>query len=226
MRSSGHAVQEGAMKKKTYLCVELALALLLLLSTGILHAQTALGTLRGTVTDPSGALVPLADLALTNSTGFSRKLKSGAAGTFEVTRLVPGRYTLTVKAKGFTSTDVKDILVYGDKVTSQTVELEIAAEDEVNVEAEETGVSVSPDDNASALVIKGKDLDALSDQPQVPAADRSTSTASPAASFRPRAPSARSASIAIPSPPSTTSSATAASRSSPSPAQTSSTARS
>jgi hypothetical protein len=165
MRSSGHAVQEGAMKKKTYLCVELALALLLLLSTGILHAQTALGTLRGTVTDPSGALVPLADLALTNSTGFSRKLKSGAAGTFEVTRLVPGRYTLTVKAKGFTSTDVKDILVYGDKVTSQTVELEIAAEDEVNVEAEETGVSVSPDDNASALVIKGKDLDALSDDP-------------------------------------------------------------
>jgi hypothetical protein len=153
------------MKKKTYLCVELALALLLLLSTGILHAQTALGTLRGTVTDPSGALVPLADLALTNSTGFSRKLKSGAAGTFEVTRLVPGRYTLTVKAKGFTSTDVKDILVYGDKVTSQTVELEIAAEDEVNVEAEETGVSVSPDDNASALVIKGKDLDALSDDP-------------------------------------------------------------
>jgi hypothetical protein len=45
------------------------------------------------------------------------------------------------------------------------VKLDISVNSEVNVTAETTGVSTSPDENANALVIKGKDLDALSDDP-------------------------------------------------------------
>ncbi len=133
--------------------------------TGSLLAQTATGTVRGTITDPSGALVPQAEISISNAGGFSRKLKSGAAGTFEVPRLVPGRYSLSVDAKGFAPANVDEVLVYAGKVTSEKVKLEISVQSEVQVTAENTGVSVNPEDNASALVIKGKDLDALSDDP-------------------------------------------------------------
>jgi len=133
--------------------------------TGPLLAQTATGTVRGTITDPSGALVPQAEISISNAGGFSRELKSGAAGTFEVPRLVPGRYSLSVDAKGFAPAKVDEVLVYAGKVTSEKVKLEISVQSEVQVTAENTGVSVNPEDNASALVIKGKDLDALSDDP-------------------------------------------------------------
>jgi len=139
--------------------------LLFLCMTGPLLAQTATGTVRGTITDPSGALVPQAEISISNAGGFSRELKSGAAGTFEVPRLVPGRYSLSVDAKGFAPAKVDEVLVYAGKVTSEKVKLEISVQSEVQVTAENTGVSVNPEDNASALVIKGKDLDALSDDP-------------------------------------------------------------
>jgi hypothetical protein len=157
---------EGAImiRKNTVFQFALGVLLMFCMTTPIL-AQVATGTIRGTVADPSGALIPQADLTLSNASGFSRTLKSGAAGTFEVTRLVPGRYSLSVKAKGFTPALVGDVLVYGDKVTSENVKLVISVESNVQVAAEDPSLSTSPDNNASALVIKGKDLDALSDDP-------------------------------------------------------------
>lgn len=139
--------------------------LLFVCMTGSLLAQTATGTVRGTITDPSGALVPQADISVSNASGFSRKLKSGSAGAFELPRLVPGRYSLSVDAKGFAPANVDEVLVYAGKVTSENVKLEISVQSEVQVTAENPGVSVNPEDNANALVIKGKDLDALSDDP-------------------------------------------------------------
>lgn len=152
------------IRKNTVFQFVLGVLLMFCMTTPIL-AQVATGTIRGTVADPSGALIPQADLTLSNASGFSRNLKSGAAGAFEVTRLVPGRYSLSVKAKGFTPALVGDVLVYGDKVTSENVKLVISVESNVQVAAEDLSLSTSPDNNASALVIKGKDLDALSDDP-------------------------------------------------------------
>jgi hypothetical protein len=145
--------------------VQLLITLLLFCGTGPMLAQVATGTIRGTITDPSGALVPQADIVVSNATGFSRKLKSNGTGSFEAARLVPGRYALSVNAKGFAPVSIEEVLVYGDKATTQAVQLEISAEAEVQVTTESGGVSVSPDENASAIVIKGKDLDALSDDP-------------------------------------------------------------
>ena len=127
--------------------------------------QAATGGVRGTVTDPSGALVPQAEVTLTTSSGIARKVKSGAVGTFEVTRLAPGRYTVSVNAKGFTPARVDEVMVYGDKITSTDVKLEISVQSEVQVAAESAGLSTEADNNANALIIKDKDLDALSDDP-------------------------------------------------------------
>lgn len=134
-------------------------------AAALIFAQSATGTVRGTVTDPSGALIPQAEITLSNTSGFSREVKSGSSGTFEAQRIVPGKYSLSVNAKGFTPAQVDEVKVFGDKVTTEDVKLDISVTTEVQVTAESNNVSVSPDDNANALVIKGKDLNALSDDP-------------------------------------------------------------
>ncbi|WP_263377891.1 TonB-dependent receptor [Granulicella paludicola] len=128
-------------------------------------AQSATGIVRGSVTDPSGALVPQASITIFNTSGFSRKLTSSATGAFDIPRLVPGRYSLSITAKGFGAAQVDDVEVFGDKVTPETVKLDISVESEVQVTAENPGLTTSPDDNANSLVIKDKDLAALSDDP-------------------------------------------------------------
>ncbi|SFS11158.1 Carboxypeptidase regulatory-like domain-containing protein [Granulicella pectinivorans] len=150
------------MGKKTL--VRLFLGVMLSM-TGAAFGQAATGVVRGVVTDPSGALVPQAEITVRNASGLSRTVKSNGTGSFEMPRMVPGRYTMSVAAKGFSSSQVDDVEVFGDKTTTENVKLEITVESEVQVTAESVQVSTSPDDNASALVIKGKTLDALSDDP-------------------------------------------------------------
>ena len=168
MRSSGGALKgrrfdhEDAMRWVLGLWI---VGLLLLVGTMPLLAQGATGAIRGTVTDPDGALVPQAAIVLSSGSGSARKLTSDAAGAFAMTRLVPGRYELRVTAKGFAASTVTDVMVTGGKTTSAVVKMEISVTTDVQVTAEATGLSTSPDENANALVIKGKDLDALSDDP-------------------------------------------------------------
>ena len=128
-------------------------------------AQAATGTIRGTVTDPDGALVPQAEITVSRGPGSVRTLKSDSAGGFEITRLTPGRYALSAVAKGFSMVRVNDVMVYSGKTMSVALKLDISVQSQVQVTGDTEGVSTSPDENANALVIKGKDLDALSDDP-------------------------------------------------------------
>jgi hypothetical protein len=145
--------------------IAVRLVLAMLMGVGQVWAQSATGTIAGTVTDPDGALVPSAAIMVSSGSGSARKLTSDAAGAFVIGRLVPGRYELKVSAKGFTAATMSGVMVTGGKTTAAVVKLDISVNSEVNVTAETTGVSTSPDENANALVIKGKDLDALSDDP-------------------------------------------------------------
>src|SRR5579863_4014642 len=67
----------------------------------VLSAQTPTGAVHGQILDPSGAAVPSAKVAAINS---GQKVKPGvvhADGTYDVTGLVPGSYSVVAKAKGF-----------------------------------------------------------------------------------------------------------------------------
>ncbi|WP_263418089.1 TonB-dependent receptor [Terriglobus albidus] len=151
----------------TFIFKGLTLALILTsLWMPIAWAQSSTGTVRGTVADPSGALVPSAGIILTNENGYSKTVRSGRDGGFEVGSLVPGRYSLSVTAGGFAPLTVNDVLVYGGKVTSEKLTLRILVEEQqVQVSTGGLSVDTSADNNATAIVIKGKDLDALSDDP-------------------------------------------------------------
>jgi hypothetical protein len=64
--------------------------------------QTFMGSLAGTVTDPSGGGIPGASVQLRNAnTNDVRSTTSGASGAYEFTNLLPGTWEITVEAKGF-----------------------------------------------------------------------------------------------------------------------------
>jgi hypothetical protein len=65
-------------------------------------AQSATTSLRGTITDPKGAVLQGATVTLNNSlTGYSRTTKSGNDGAYQFLEVPPATYTLTVTATGF-----------------------------------------------------------------------------------------------------------------------------
>src|SRR5579859_1497204 len=66
-----------------------------------LFAQSTLMRLHGQVADPSGAVIPGATISVKNSSGATVTAKSDGAGGYEVRNLAPGKYTISVTAKGF-----------------------------------------------------------------------------------------------------------------------------
>ncbi len=129
-------------------------------------AQTATGTLHGRVTDPSKAVVPTAVVTATNAAGKTFTVQTDHQGEFQFTRLAPGSYNVTVQAKGFAVDQEPGVTVASGQTQELDVALQIEVEQQhVEVQEESPTVSVSPENSASTIVLKGKDLDALSDDP-------------------------------------------------------------
>ena len=79
----------------------LGVALLLLLLPASIHAQ-AVSRINGTVTDQAGAAIPDAKVTVTNvDTNVSKTTDTTSAGTYLVTDLIPGTYTVIAIADGW-----------------------------------------------------------------------------------------------------------------------------
>src|SRR5581483_7692481 len=130
-------------------------------------------TLRGQVTDDSGAVIPAAQVTITNSTGVVRSVATGADGTFVAAGLKPGQYTVRVTFQGFAPYENKAVDVSGGRTRPLTIKLKLAAgKQEVTVTGEPGAtVSTEPDNNAGALVLRGTELEALPDDPDDLSAD-------------------------------------------------------
>jgi hypothetical protein len=143
---------------------------LLLLSlvwlAGSIAAQTASGTLRGMVTDPSGAAVPQAKVTVTGPSG-EKSATSNREGGYEIGGLAAGKYAVTAAAKGFATFESPDVEIQAGQVRKLDVPLALeVVEEKVEVQDQTTTqIDVAPSENASALIIKGQDLEALSDDP-------------------------------------------------------------
>jgi hypothetical protein len=100
----------------------------------------------GTVTDPSGAVVPGAKVTVTDkSTSVARSIVSNAGGEFNIPSLRPSTYTVSVEAAGFKKY-VQEIIMLADQVRSMDIHLEVgAATQEVMVASSAVQVNtVSP----------------------------------------------------------------------------------
>jgi hypothetical protein len=125
----------------------------------------SVGRIEGKILDPSGAVIPGAKVSLTSPT-LARKAESGGDGSYVFSAVPAGAYVLDVSAKGFASFSQSGIVLAEGEVRHLIVSLTIAVErQQVTVKDESQTVGLSPDQNASAMVIKGRDLDALSDDP-------------------------------------------------------------
>ena len=100
----------------------------LLLVSGTLRAQADRGTVRGTLTDSSGAAVTGASLTLQNqATNLSYNAVSSTSGSYSFLNLPIGAYTLTTEAKGFERQAIKGIIVQVNQVSNIDVPLKLGA---------------------------------------------------------------------------------------------------
>jgi len=130
-----------------------AVALLALAFGGSAEAQTVQGVVTGTVTDVSGAVVPGADLTLTNDgTGVSQQEKSLSAGEYRFALVPPGTYTLTTKAQGFTTREIKTIIVDASTTVPVNVTMSVAtAQTVVEISAQESIVQTASSDLSTTV---------------------------------------------------------------------------
>lgn len=101
----------------------------LLCLSGAAAAQTAAtGAVVGTVTDPSGAVVPGAMVTLTNTgTNATRGVRANSQGGYAFPDVIPGVYTLTVTAKGFRVATITNVAVTVNKSSLANVKLTVGA---------------------------------------------------------------------------------------------------
>src|SRR5215471_902793 len=126
----------------------------------------ATGGLTGFVTDPSGAGVPKASIRLTDSSGASYDATANKEGIYEFKALPPGVYTLKAAAKGFALFTKENIQIVAGEQQQVNINLIIQIEEQkVEVTDQTTKVDVDSSNNAGQVVMKGKDLEALSDDP-------------------------------------------------------------
>ena len=97
----------------------LLMAVFLTFAASAALAQTGgEGGLEGTVTDSTGAAIPNAAVTATNqATNVSTTRSSTSAGLFSITPLIPGVYSVTIKANGFGTLTQKNVEVNGLTVT-------------------------------------------------------------------------------------------------------------
>jgi hypothetical protein len=139
----------------------LAAAAILCFMTSMAQAQTATtGQIVGVVTDPSGALVVGAKVALTSDAGVRREVTTGSNGRYTFPLLDPGAYRLEVTQSGFASAKLEGIVVQITASTVADVALKVAgAPTTVSV----TGQSplVQTESSARGTVIDEKEIDSL-----------------------------------------------------------------
>jgi hypothetical protein len=123
------------------------------------------GSLKGTVTDPMGSLVVGAKVTIKNARGVTTSATSNSSGVYEFRRVDPGTYELHVSAPGFNVFEEKTVEVTAREATTLNVELTIAFEEQ-QVTVDASNISTDSDNNANAIVLRGKELEALPNDPQ------------------------------------------------------------
>ena len=150
------------MPKLHHLCT-LTLAAALVVASAI--AQPGTGTLRGTMTDDSGGVIPAANVTLTGK-GVNRTAQTQVDGSYVFQGLAPGQYNVVVSFPGFAPINKPVNVAAGGNVVVPIQMVVAASKQEITVaDQSTTALSVEPDNNATALVLRGEDLAALPDDP-------------------------------------------------------------
>jgi hypothetical protein len=153
-------------------CAGLCILCASLLWTASLAAQSGAGALlRGIVTDSSGAYVPNAKITLTDSAGASKTTNADDLGAYRFTGLAAGEYTVQAFAPQLILPSTKVNYRGGIQVLNLQLRVESVVQTVDVVDDAAPTVSTDAGNNASATVLTGNDLDAVSDNPEDMLAD-------------------------------------------------------
>lgn len=144
------------MSKRTPLLRLILLNLLLLLGLPV-YAQQFTGTLQGTVQDSSGAVVPGAEVTITNQgTNFTTTATTDSRGNYIAPQLPPGLYKITVRKTGFKAAALADVKLDVQQIRAADVTLDVGQTSEtVSVSASGTS-AVETTSSTIAQTIENK----------------------------------------------------------------------
>ncbi len=144
----------------------LALLALFCFSAAVFAQTTGNGSLSGQVTDPSGAAIPAATVTLTGPNHSVKTAQTDEQGRYSFKDLAPGAYLVAIGTQGFATFTRADIQVAKGRPQVVNAQLAVVMEkQQVTVESESQALSVNPENNVGAVVLKGEALKALSDDP-------------------------------------------------------------
>ena len=129
----------AAVKPKAFRNIQIMLGLFLWLGIqSQAYSQVLYGSIVGTITDPSGAVVPGAVVTATDiGTGQTRTDTTDQSGRYSIANLSPGTYSVVVIAKGFRKLEQSNVMVTPNTVNRSDVRVEVGqATEQVNVSAQ------------------------------------------------------------------------------------------
>src|SRR5690242_12003091 len=147
----------------------LSLLLALILASVPVVAQKITGDISGDVTDSSGAVLPNATVTVKSAaTGLTRSATTTSSGSYRVTDLPIGAYTVGVSAQGFKNMNQR-VQVVSNAVVRASFRMEVGSREEtVTVEAEAPLVDLSPNNNnyvdqqkIESVPLNGRDFNSL-----------------------------------------------------------------
>ena len=128
-------------------------------------------TLHGRITDPSALVISGATVTVQNSARQTESTTSGSDGAYVFSNLMPGDYTVTAVAPLLSLPSPRAVTLRAG-VNVLDLQLALASTNQkVTVQADDSQVTTDPAASAGAIILKGADLDALSDDPEDLAAD-------------------------------------------------------
>ncbi|MFZ1139630.1 MAG: carboxypeptidase regulatory-like domain-containing protein [Candidatus Sulfotelmatobacter sp.] len=133
----------------------------LALLSSVMSAQTtiATGSIVGTVTDASGAVVAGAKVTVTGSTGQTIHIITNGTGAYSASPLIPGPYTVRVEAKGFKTAQLS-VTVQVDNAANGSVKLDVGQESTV-VEVQASEVQVNTEQATVQGVLTANQIENL-----------------------------------------------------------------
>lgn len=144
----------------------LGLALMLALCAVTSFAQQATTTLRGQIMDEFGGAVVGATVSVVSQSGAEKTAITNDQGIYAVAGLAPGTYTVRAVASGFALYENADVQIVAGRREPLDIKLSVTIEEQkVTVSGDQRGISTESENNADALVLRGKDIDALPDDP-------------------------------------------------------------
>ena len=133
---------------------------------GLLFAQQRAGSLRGQVLDELGGAIVGASVTAIDGKGVEKSVVTNDGGSFTINGLAPGKYTVRVMNAGFAMSETADVEIVAGKAQQFDITLKVAIEEQkVTIATDNRELSTEPDNNASAVVLRGDDIEALPEDP-------------------------------------------------------------